>query len=196
MLIPLFRATTYPSLFIRSKVLELLSFACPPHPDNLPKGSMSSMMRPVTPMLISLLQVAPPARYDLASDTRPPPLSIEKHFVLPPTLYAAHTFPLFCTLQAFLIYTSYSCSSFLLSLPPSIPLRAMSMSHVACLSCAPLLTAPPHTSHLLVDRVVMLEESYYSSVIVLFPPCLCPSLSLFPQRHPEAGQHRLRRCCF
>ena len=46
------------------------------------------------PGLIDSLQLAPATRRDLASDTRPL-VSIEKHSVLPPTLYATDTYPLF-----------------------------------------------------------------------------------------------------
>ena len=45
-------------------------------------------MRLRGPTPISPLLVVPPARRDLASDTRTPPSSIEQHSVLQPILYA------------------------------------------------------------------------------------------------------------
>jgi len=70
--------------FIRFKEPKLFYFTHLPHPE-IAKGSM---MRTMCPTCISLLQEGPPTRRNLASDTFTPSFSIEKHFVLQPTLCA------------------------------------------------------------------------------------------------------------
>ncbi len=70
--------------FIRFKEPKLFYFTHPPHPE-IAKGSM---MRTTCPTRVSSLREGPPTRRDLASDTFTPSFSIEKHFVLQPTLCA------------------------------------------------------------------------------------------------------------
>ena len=88
----------------------------------------------------------PPTRRDLASDTKPPSFSIEKHFVLPPTRCAFHL-------------NHLSPSLILLSLSPIFPCRAtFSQPHHEALH-GPNPRAPARRGTLCEDHVMGLDIS-------------------------------------
>ena len=118
MLVPYVCAVFGPSSFHPTNSIGALF----PHPEIRQNGPM---MRSLSPTLIGSPRVAPPTRRDLASDTKYPPFSIEKHCMLPPTLYRSFTsFSRFSSSSPYTSTTSHN-AALLVSLPDLCnPIRA------------------------------------------------------------------------